>query len=150
MEITIETATARMLNALYELEKHCFKEEAFSKQQISYLLSDCSDISLAARVNSGIVGFIIGRIDFVGNKPAGHIMTIDVALDYRRKGIAQRLMLETESIFKNKGAVECVLEVREDNIAALRLYQKLGYQKAGVLENYYGNAHGLHLKKSPL
>jgi ribosomal-protein-alanine N-acetyltransferase len=150
MEITIETATVRMLDALYELEKHCFKEEAFSKQQISYLLSDYSDIGLAARRNCEIVGFIIGRIDFVRNKPVGHIMTIDVAVAYRRKGIAKRLMLETESIFKNKGAVECVLEVREDNIAALGLYQKLGYLKAAVLENYYGKAHGLCLKKTPL
>jgi len=40
-----------------------------------------------------------------------------------------------------------MLEVREDNVAAVNLYQKLGYKKVGRLENYYGNAHGLHLKK---
>jgi ribosomal protein S18 acetylase RimI-like enzyme len=43
---------------------------------------------------------------------------------------------------------ECRLEVREDNAAALNLYQKLGYKKVGKLEKYYGEAHGLYLQKT--
>jgi ribosomal protein S18 acetylase RimI-like enzyme len=29
----------------------------------------------------------------------------------------------------------------------LRLYQKFGYKKVAKLKNYYGNAHGIYLKK---
>jgi ribosomal-protein-alanine N-acetyltransferase len=148
MEITVETATIQMLNVLYEIEKQSFKEEAFSKQQISYLLIDNNGISLAAKVGGEVAGFIIGRIDFVRNRPVGHVMTIDVSPIYRRQGIGQRLMVELEAIFKQKGATECLLEVRENNVAALALYQKLGYQKVGLLENYYGRAHGLYLRKT--
>ena len=150
MEITIETATNKTLNALFELEKQCFEEEAFSKQQISYLLNDYSSITLVAKANNAAVGFVIGRIDFVRSKPVGHIMTIDISPLYRRKGIAQRLMHEIEAFFRQKGAVECVLEVRENNVAALRLYGKLGFKKFALLKNYYGRANGLYLKKSPL
>jgi ribosomal protein S18 acetylase RimI-like enzyme len=56
-------------------------------------------------------------------------------------------MQEIEKIFKEKGANACRLEVREDNVAALNLYKKLGYKKIAKLKNYYGNAHGIYLKK---
>jgi [ribosomal protein S18]-alanine N-acetyltransferase len=150
MDIEIEDANIRLLGELYEIEKQSFQDEAFSKQQIGYLLEDYNAVSLIARINGEIVGFIIGRIDLIRNKPVGHIMTIDVAPQYRRRGIAQKLMLETEAIFKMKGANECRLEVREGNVAALGLYLKLGYEKISLLENYYGEAHGLYLRKAPL
>jgi len=147
MKITIETASIRHLDRLYAIEKECFEKEAFSKQQIASLLSDYNSISLIAKTNSEIVGYIIGMIYYERKMPVGHILTIDVATAYRQKGIAQRLLLETEKIFKEKGLRAVCLEVREDNIAALKLYQKLGYKKIAKLENYYGNAHGIYLKK---
>ena len=148
MDLKIEDATIRMIDELYEIEKQCFKEEAFSKQQIGYLLTDYNSISLIALLGSKIAGFIIGRIDLVRNKPVGHIMTIDIALPYRRQGIAQRLMLEVEGIFRQKNVGEIHLEVREGNLAALSLYEKVGYRKISMLENYYGSAHGFLLKKT--
>ncbi len=150
MDLKIEDANIRLLETLSEIEKQCFKEEAFSKQQIAYLLTDYNAISLAARLDLEIAGFIIGRIDMIRNQPVGHIMTIDVLPIHRRKGVAQRLMLETEAIFKQRGVKECRLEVREDNLAALNLYEKLGYKKVSKLENYYGKAHGWYLRKAPL
>jgi ribosomal protein S18 acetylase RimI-like enzyme len=75
-------------------------------------------------------------------------MTIDVVPNYRRRGIAQQLMWETEKIFKQKGAKEIHLEAREDNIAALKLYEKLGYEKISKLNNYYRGAHGFYFQKT--
>jgi [ribosomal protein S18]-alanine N-acetyltransferase len=150
MNVIIEDANIRLLGELYEIEKLCFEEEAFSKQQIGYLLEDYNAVSFIARVDGEIAGFIIGRVDLIRNRPVGHIMTIDVAPNYRRKGIAQKLMLKTEAIFKTKGVKECRLEVRENNVAALSLYLKLGYEKISLLEQYYGEAHGFYLRKVPL
>lgn len=148
MEIKIEGASPRHLDELYAIEQQSFKEEAFSKQQIAYLLAEYNAVSLVARVNGEIAGFVIGRIDIERKLTAGHILTIDVALIHRRSGIAQQLLREIEAIFKKKGATECRLEVREDNAAALNLYQKLGYRKVAWLERYYGEAHGLYLRKT--
>jgi len=147
METQIEGASLRLLDELCEIEQQCFKDEAFPKQQIAYLLADYNSISLVARVNGDIAGFIIGRIDIDRKLPAGHILTIDVVPIHRRKGIAQQLLREIEEIFRQKDAVECRLEVREDNDAALGLYRKLGYVKIAKLDRYYGKAHGLYLKK---
>ena len=148
MAIKIEDTSIRLLDKLYEIEKQCFEQEAFTKQQLAYLLTDYNAIGLAARVNGEIAGFAIARVDIRRNMSFGHILTVDIAPAYRRKGIAQKLLHEVETIFREKGIKECRLEVREDNVAALNLYQKLGYKKVGKLAKYYGNAHGLYLKKT--
>ena len=147
MAIKIEDVSIRLLGKLYEIEKQCFGQEAFTKQQLTYLLTAYNAIGLAARVNSEIAGFAIARVDIGRNTSFGHILTVDIAPAYRRQGIAQKLLQEIETIFREKGIRECRLEVREDNVAALNLYQKLGYKKVGKLEKYYGKAHGLYLQK---
>ena len=64
--------------------------------------------------------------------------------------MAKRMLKETEQILREKGIGECHLEVREDNSAALKLYQNSGYIKIKPLEKYYGNKHGLFLKETYL
>jgi ribosomal-protein-alanine N-acetyltransferase len=148
MDIKIEDTSIRDLAKFYEIEQQCFEQEAFTKQQLAYLLTDYSTIGLAARVNGEIAGFAMARVDIRRSEQVGHIVTVDVTPAYRRNGIAQSLLREVEDVLRERGFKECRLEVRENNVAALRLYQKLGYRRVGKLENYYGSAHGLYLKKT--
>jgi len=144
----IEKASIEHLDRLYEIEMKCFETEAFTKQQIAYLITDSNSVILVSRVKGEIVGFIIGKT-YMDKKPAtGQILTIDVSPKHRRKGIGQRLLHEVEKTLKDKGVKICYLEVRENNFVALSLYQKLGYKRVGRLENYYGNAHGIRLRKA--
>ncbi len=148
MEINIETASIKLLDKLYEIEEQCFEQEAFTKRQISYLLTDYNSIPLVAKVDIIVAGFIIAQVEIENSTMFGHIITINVASTFRRKGIATKMLQEVEVILKQKGITECHLEVREDNSAALKLYHKAGYQRVGRLEKYYGKAHGLYLKKT--
>ncbi|MGA2683172.1 MAG: ribosomal protein S18-alanine N-acetyltransferase [Candidatus Bathyarchaeia archaeon] len=148
MKVKIETASIRLLDKFCEIENQCFDQEAFTKRQLAYLLTDYNSIGLIAKTDSDIAGFIISEVEIENDKPFGHIITINVALPYRRKGIGTQMLKEIEKILKEKGVNECHLEVREDNSAALKLYQKSGYQKIAKLEKYYGNKHGLFLKKN--
>lgn len=147
MTVTVEDASIRHLDRLYEIEMECFEKEAFTKRQIVQLLTDYNSVGLVARENDRILGFIIAMIYVDRNVLSGHILTIDVSPAHRQKGIGQMLLQEIEKIFKTKGVKTSHLEVREDNVAAISLYTKLGYQKIGKLKNYYGNAHGIYLKK---
>ncbi|MEM3694966.1 MAG: ribosomal protein S18-alanine N-acetyltransferase [Candidatus Bathyarchaeia archaeon] len=147
MQVTVEDASPKHLDRLYEIEIKCFEKEAFTKEQIASLLTNYNAIGLIAKLNEEIVGFIIGMLHQEEGKTVGHILTIDVLPEYRRRGIGLRLLNEIEEIFRGKGANVCVLEVREDNIAALRLYKKLGYKKIAKLKYYYGDAHGIFLRK---
>lgn len=148
MPITVEDASTKHLEKLYEIEMECFRREAFTKKQIAQLLQNINTISLIAKENGEIVGFIIGMLSIEDNTVVGHILTIDVSPSHRRKGVGVKLLQEIEKIFKNKQASICRLEVREDNVAALNLYRKLGYQKVGKLEHYYGDAHAILLEKT--
>jgi len=59
MDLKIETATIKVLDELYALEETCFDQEAFSKRQIAYLLTDYNTIALMAKVEGSIAGFVI-------------------------------------------------------------------------------------------
>lgn len=147
MSITIQRATINDLETLYQIEKECFTTEAFNKQHIAYLLENPNAVSLTAKINNAIVGFVIGLIHHRNEEIIGRIYTLDVAIKYRRKGIGLKLLDEIERIFVEKGAKICYLEVRKDNIAALELYRKHGYIKVKELEHYYNGTHGVRLKK---
>ena len=148
MNTKIETASIRLLDKFCEIEHQCFDKEAFTKRQLAYLLTDYNSIALVAKVDSDIAGFIISQVEIENNTFFGHIITINVAPTWRRKGIGSQMLKEIERILKEKGVNECHLEVREDNAPALKLYLNSGYQKIGILEKYYGTKHGLFLKKN--
>lgn len=148
MSMQIEDASLKYLDRLFEIEKQCFTKEAFTKQQILYLLTDYNTISLVAKINDEIVGFVIMQLDSQDSRFFGHIITLNVASNFRRKGVAQRLLNEVEKILKSRGINECRLEVRQDNLAAIKLYKQLGYREFGVLNHYYGKMHGFYLQKT--
>jgi ribosomal-protein-alanine N-acetyltransferase len=147
MTITVEDASTKDLNQLYEIETECFRREAFTKKQIAQLLTDYNAISLLARYDGKAVGFTIGRVSVDEKALAGHILTLDVLPAQRRRGIGRKLLQELEDIFAEKNIREIYLEARVDNVAALRLYETMGYEKIGKLKNYYGDTHGVYLKK---
>jgi ribosomal-protein-alanine N-acetyltransferase len=148
MELVIEDASIRDLDRLYEIESECFLEEAFSKAQIAQLLKDYNSISLVARVVEDIVGFLISTVYADRKALHGHVLTIEVLPTHRRSGVGKALLDEVENIFRQKGVKSLTLEVREDNVAAIGLYRRLGYEVVGQLRNYYGSAHGIYLRKA--
>jgi ribosomal protein S18 acetylase RimI-like enzyme len=88
---------------------------------------------------SGYVWLEEGRI--VGNITVhqrwGHkgwfISNLAVHPDYRRRGIADRLMVEGMELARKRGAKRVSLEVRAKNLAAQKLYERLGFTKVGSM-----------------
>jgi ribosomal-protein-alanine N-acetyltransferase len=151
MTITVQEASVADLETLYQIEQQCFDKEAFSKNQIAWLLKAMNSISFLVKSNGDIAGFVIGLIDTHDKTRVGHIMTIDVAPKYRRKGVGMKLLERIEKEFANHSAKICYLEVRADNVAAKRLYEKLGYGEVEALKDYYyRGGHGIRLKKTLL
>jgi len=66
-----------------------------------------------------------------------HIATIATHPDYRRQGIAKKLMIHALCYMAKEGAVSSFLEVRESNIAALEMYHKFGFEVSGRRRGYY-------------
>jgi ribosomal protein S18 acetylase RimI-like enzyme len=93
--------------------------------------------SAASALFSGFVWVEEGRI--VGNvtvqRPQGKrrgwfISNLAVHPDYRRRGIAERLVSEGLDVVRQKGGKRVSLEVRVNNVAAKKLYEKLGFSWA--------------------
>lgn len=57
--------------------------------------------------------------------------------DHRRRGLGETVLRHVLDKIKAQGAREIFLEVRPSNTAAIRLYDKLGFQILGVRRNYY-------------
>ena len=67
------------------------------------------------------------------------IMNVSVKEEYRRKGLASNLL---EALFeegKKRGVKDFTLEVRENNHAARKLYEKKGFVFEGIRPNFYSN-----------
>ena len=66
-----------------------------------------------------------------------HILNLAVKPEFRRKGIARRLVLAALKRGHDKGAKRAFLEVRVSNVAAQKLYSNLGFSGIGVRRDYY-------------
>ena len=66
-----------------------------------------------------------------------HILNVSVERGFRRQGLARRMMHRLLNIAREQRADTAFLEVRPSNLAALRLYQSLGFNEIGVRPGYY-------------
>jgi len=66
-----------------------------------------------------------------------HLVNIAVEGGLRRLGYGERLLVHLLHYAKSNGACRIHLEVRENNEAAISLYQKYGFTILGRGENYY-------------
>lgn len=67
----------------------------------------------------------------------GHINTLAVHPDWRRRGIGERLLQAVLDKARALGALSATLEVRVSNLAAQHLYQKFGFVEVGRRNRYY-------------
>ncbi len=66
-----------------------------------------------------------------------HLLNITVSPHLRKLGLGQRMMAAIEGVAAQQKMPRIILEVRPTNLAAVSLYQKLGYEQIGVRKNYY-------------
>jgi ribosomal-protein-alanine N-acetyltransferase len=68
-----------------------------------------------------------------------HILNVAVHPNYRRQGIARRLMEKILLEARQERMRTVNLEVRRGNLPAISLYHCLGFHQVGVRRRYYGN-----------
>jgi ribosomal-protein-alanine N-acetyltransferase len=64
------------------------------------------------------------------------VATIPVA---RNRGLAKKIISEVLDFAQKENAEKIFLEVRENNKAAINLYEKLGFEKYLIRKNYYAD-----------
>ena len=66
----------------------------------------------------------------------GHVLTW-LWISFRRLGIGRALLQHLVAESRRRGVRFLTLEVRASNLAAQRLYEEMGFFKAGVRPGYY-------------
>lgn len=89
-----------------------------------------ADVDLNTNTVAGYAGFWFDGDD-------AQIMTIGVAKEYQKRGIASNLLKTMIENAKSIGAKRMLLEVRVNNNPALKLYEKFGFTKMGLRKRYY-------------
>ena len=69
----------------------------------------------------------------------GHITNVAIHPEYRGKGLGEYLMNSLIEGCKSQKCNSITLEVRESNLPALKLYEKLGFKVAGKRKKYYSD-----------
>ena len=86
-----------------------------------------------AEIDGTIAGMIVAWLLV----DEAHIATIATRLDFRRQGIARKLLIFSLQSMMSEGALTSVLEVRESNAAAQEMYRKFGFEESGRRPRYY-------------
>jgi len=66
-----------------------------------------------------------------------HIASLATHPEYRRQGIAKKLLITALDRAYSEGAQAALLEVRAGNAAARAMYHKFGFEEVGLRERYY-------------
>src|SRR5712692_4543727 len=113
------------------------EEASFNDPYPSYFLSELArdnpDTFLVLTLNNEIVAY--GVVDHWEDHD--HLISIAVRPDSRRKGFGEILLVALEKRLSKERPLK--LEVRQNNLAAIHLYSKMGFTKTGLAEGYYGD-----------
>lgn len=143
MQKRIRWVQIRDLARVMELEKNCFEKpwefDAFYMLAIGrgHLKDRAIEVEMAVYESDGeVIGYTVWECNLSDKR--GHVLNIAVQKECRRQGIATLLLGFVLEDLRQRNAVSCFLEVREHNLPARKLYEKMGLVSIGRSSHYYG------------
>jgi [ribosomal protein S18]-alanine N-acetyltransferase len=130
------------LDALVDLERELFADRIFaghvmSRTSIRRFLKSHRSTLIIAEISAHLVGYVL--VLYRSNSKLARLYSIGIATQFRRQGLAQKLLRAAEKAASGRGRNAMWLEVRENDPAARTLYQSSGYRTCGKRPGYYGN-----------
>ena len=125
----------RDLDAMFRLDEVCFEEPfRFTHSAMQRFAESRKARAVIAESDAALAGFAILHVE----GSVGYIVTLDVAEDFRRQGLAQHLMQAMEWQAVEAGCAVVGLHVFVGNEAAIRFYERVGYERTGDVPGFYG------------
>jgi len=119
------------LGPLRAIERACFDRDAWPLLDLMAVLTFPDVIRLKAVENGRMIGFVAGDTRDLG---LSWIATIAVLPEYQNQGVGRALLEACEAKLTTPRVRLCL---RTDNLSALRLYEKHGYERVDIWRAYY-------------
>ncbi len=142
----VESKDLDQVSALLDIEREAFGEKAWNLEMIKSEFQKHNNVILLLRKDQSEIGYVLMRriLD------EGELLRIAIRPAFQKMGYGKYLL---ESLFKKAKSQrirKIYLEVSEKNIGAVRLYQKVGFQKIGLRKHYYGLNESAYIMVYPL
>jgi ribosomal protein S18 acetylase RimI-like enzyme len=131
----IRKATIEDVAALIELEQKCFASDRVSMRSFRRFITEKRSDLFLLEVNDNLAGYFL--LIYRRGTSLARLYSLAVDPSFRKQGIAEQLMLHAEKCAAARNCVLLRLEVRFDNISAIKLYQKLQYHEFAVKHDFY-------------
>ena len=132
MNIQIERASLNDIKQIDDIELS-LKHRILSYDTLNTTLNKESYYYFVAKINDIVVGYIAAEL-LVDHFD---ILAIAVLKEHRQQNIATLLINTLIKICQEKNIQDIFLEVRCNNIPAIKFYEKIGFEKISVRKNYY-------------
>lgn len=123
------------IDELLSVEERCFETDRIVRRNLRRLLLSSSAVCIGAFCGKVLVGSMV--LLFRSGSKKVRIYSLAVVQEARGQGIAGLLMVRAEREAHERACNRISLEVREDNASAIRLYERSGFVKNGLLSQYY-------------
>lgn len=133
LNLTIREVEPTDLPTIYGIERISFKRP-YEPSFIRALAFLNPQTFLVAKANGNIVGYVVAVIR---GRSLGHIFSIAVHPNYRKRGIGKRLMQHITEKLKNTSVTNIRVEVRKSNAIAQKMYKHLGFKTVYAIKSYY-------------
>ncbi len=148
--VTIRDARITDLEALGEVESRAFSGDQLTRRSMHRFLASPSArmrVAVAGNSRRGVLGYHLVTVR-KGSRVA-RLYSIAVDASARGTGLGLRLLADAEAVASDLERGVLRLEVREDNAAAIRLYEASGYRPIGRHAAYYADrADALRYEKT--
>lgn len=133
--------SSRDLETIFALDEVCFEPAfRFSKRAMQQFAEARNALTVVAEdeATGGIAGFCIAHMERAGKGLRAYVVTLDVAPQWRRHGLAGLMMQRIEQQAREADCDTMELHVSVDNEGAIAFYEAAGYERSHIVKSFYG------------
>ncbi|TDA31980.1 MAG: ribosomal-protein-alanine N-acetyltransferase [Hadesarchaea archaeon] len=132
-EIKVINLKEEDLQEVMELGYKCFPDP-YPLSLLEHLYKSDPQGFFGVKMDGKLVGYLICTMRWGG---IGHILSIAVDPEYRRRGVGRALIQRALERLRKEGATAVRLEARKSNLGARAFYSVLGFKEERELPHYY-------------
>ncbi len=131
----IRAARPDDVEGLLGIEREAFATDRLTRRKLRHLMTRGNAALLVADDAGEVAGYAL--LLFRRGLRSARLYGVAVRAGRRRAGLGRKLLAAAERLAAGRGCRSLRLEVAQDNKAAVKVYERNGYDRTSALEDYY-------------